>query len=464
MWTDVENSIRTILSTIDLLGAVTVRVILNRNAGQPGAEDLRLYSSGKGGAACESVDSRFYGIMRTQKALSIPSIQNSSLLSGVAFGDGAAIFYPVNSRFGYCGFIWACFPSEKFTEKNAEIFTGCCEWAALKVQDWLAENLDIRDRAQQYVDLLERLKIPALVLLEPEQLLFSNPSFERMKDMDTFLAALRKSSESTEEGADHFADFEYILKKLDFGSMVQGRLYMFPNAAGDYREIRFGENEIQYYRLLTQKAMGAIALLESSDDLTNLQKNYIGRTEGPLLRLETLFGYGEKYYQRVENPSMFFEVISVTEIARNVIYDMAAAARKKRVEIELVTEDPGNKGSSAGNALGDPWLLTLAIYDLLDNAIRFSQMDGKAINVRIVFGEAEWTLTVEDFGAGISPLDLERIRELNYAEAAGSGLRGIALVKYAAKAHNGRLQIESRLGKGSSFTLTIPYFKTGSEN
>ena len=44
------------------------------------------------------------------------------------------------------------------------------------------------------------------------------------------------------------------------------------------------------------------------------------------------------------------------------------------------------------------------------------------------------------------------------AEAAGSGLHGIALVKYVAKVHNGKLDIESRLGKGSVFTLTIPYF------
>ena len=65
MWNDVERSIRTILDTIGLLGPISVRVILNRNAGRPGAEDLRLYSSGKTNAAFESIDSRFYGIMRT---------------------------------------------------------------------------------------------------------------------------------------------------------------------------------------------------------------------------------------------------------------------------------------------------------------------------------------------------------------------------------------------------------------
>ena len=136
---------------------------------------------------------------------------------------------------------------------------------------------------------------------------------------------------------------------------------------------------------------------------------------------------------------------------------MAAAARNKRVEIELNTES-GPNGRSAGNAVGDSWLLTLAIFDLLDNAIRYTPMDGKAINLQISYNEKDWSLRVEDFGSGISPLDLERMQNLNYAEAAGSGLHGIALVKYVAKVHNGKLDIESRLGKGSVFTLTIPYF------
>ena len=203
-------------------------------------------------------------------------------------------------------------------------------------------------------------------------------------------------------------------------------------------------------------------MLESSGELSNLQKSYIGKTENPLKRMENLFGFGTKHYQHTEDSSMSFEVVSVTEIAKEVIFDMAGAARNKRVEIVLNTEG-GSKDHASGNAVGDPWLLTLAVFDLLDNAIRFTPMDGKPINVQIAYDENEWTLRVEDFGSGISPLDLERIRALNYAEAAGSGLHGIALVKYVAKVHSGRLAIESRLGKGSVFTLTIPYYQGSAE-
>ncbi|MBR6088735.1 MAG: HAMP domain-containing histidine kinase [Anaerolineaceae bacterium] len=457
MWADIEHSIRTILDTMSFLDPVSVRVVLNKNTGHAGGEDLRLYSIGKTGNAFENVDSMFYGIMRSQKTLKIPSIHQSNLFSNLFHGEGGAVFFPLNSRFGYFGFIWACFRADNFGDKVSDSFTGCCEWAELLLQKWLESELSVRNEANQYVDLLERLNIPALIHITPDNLLVSNPSFEKMKDKESFLTVLRQDASKEPDGINRFSEFDYILKKMDFSASQSAKIYIFPHAGSDIREIRFGENEIQYYHLLTQKALGAIALLESSGDLTNLQKNYIGKTENPLKRMEELFGFGNAHYQRTENILQPFGVLSVTEIAREVVYDMAASARNKRVEIELDTEG-GTRENASGNAVGDPWLLTLAIFDLLDNAIRFTPMDGKPINVRIAYNEKDWSLRVEDFGTGISPLDLERMQNLNYAEAAGSGLHGIALVKYVAKVHNGKLDIESRLGKGSVFTLTIPYY------
>lgn len=458
MWTDIEHDIRKILDTISFLDPISARVILNKNAGKAEPENLRLYNIGRANNAIEGVDSRFYNIMRTQNILQIPSIQQSTLLSHLSFGEGSAIFFPIKSRYGYCGFIWACFRAESFSEKVNDSFIGCCEWTELLIQKWLESELSVQKQANHYVDLLERLKIPALIMILPDRLLISNPSFESMKDKESFLTALRREAESSEEGSNRFSEFDYILKKVDLSSSQTGRIYIFPHTGGDIREISFGENEIQYYHLLTQKALGSLALLESSGEMTNLQKSYIDKTEDPLKRMETLFDYLTKHYQRTENASQPFEVLSVTDIAKEVVFDMAAAARNKRVEIELGT-DSGSKGRSAGKAVGDSWLLTLAIFALLDNAIRFSPMDGKAISLQIAYNETDWTLRVEDSGSGISPLDLERMQNLNYAEAAGSGLHGIALVKYVAKVHNGKLDIESRLGKGSVFTLTIPYYK-----
>ena len=457
MWSDIENNVRTILNAIDLLKPVTARIILNRNAGRAGGEDLRLYSVGRSNTVIENIDSRFYGIMKSQKILHIPSVSQSRLLSELAVGEGSAVFFPLNSRYGYVGFIWACFPAENYSDKADSIFIGCCEWMEMLAQRWLDDELGVPVLAKNYTDLMDRMQIPAMLLIQPDRMLISNTAFESMKDKEAFMQAFLSEEKKSAEGKS-LSEFDYVQQKIDLSEEQSAQMFIFPNTGNDIREIRFGENEIQYYQLLTEKALGSLSLLESSDELTNLQKSYIDKTSMPLRRMEDLFEYGKKHYQRTENSILSFGLLSVTEIAKQVILDLAPAARKKRVEIDLST-DNGSKGHFSGKTVGDPWLLTLAFYNLLDNAIHYSQMDGKAISVQILYDDDDWKFRVEDFGTGISPLDLERMQEQSYAEAAGSGLNGIALVKYVAKAHNGKLMIESRLGKGSVFTLMIPNYQ-----
>ncbi len=457
LWIDVEKDVRTILDTLELLQPISVRVILNRTTGRAEAEDLTLYFCGKTDPSFEAIDSRFYGIMKTQKNnLRIPSIGQSTLLSTLAIEDGSAVFVPLRTSYGYAGFVWACFESASFAEKAGDIFQCGCESIRLRLQRWLDDDLRTQTMANHFAELLEKLKLPALILLQPDRLLISNPSFETLKDKAAILSAIR--SENDEGGsANQLSGFDFIRKTVDFGGDKTGQVYVFPQTDADIREARFGENEILYYRLLTEKALGSIALLESSGDLTNLQKGYIGKTVSPLQRLGTLFDYGANHYRGTENSAHSFGVISVTKLTREIVYDLSPAARNKRVEIEM-NATSGENGHVAGKAVGDPWLLSLSIFNLINNAVNASKMDGKPIQVSIKYNENDWTLRVEDFGSGISPLDLEKLQEQTDLDAAGNGIRGLALVKYTAKVHNGKLLMESRLGKGSAFTLVIPYY------
>lgn len=456
-WIDVEKSIRTILDMLELLQPISVRVILNRNMGKAEADDLMLYYCGKTNPSFEAIDSRFYSIMKTQKnVLRIPSIGQSILLSSLSINDGSAVFVPLRTSYGYAGFLWSCFENTAAAEKASDIILNCCESIELRLQRRLDNDLQTHTMAKHFTELLEKLKLPALILLLPDRVLVSNPSFEALKDKDAILNAIRGENDEADK-ANLLSGFDYIRKTVDFGGNKSGRVFVFPQAEADIREARFGENEIMYYRLLTEKALGSVALLESSGDFTNLQKGYIDKTVSPLQRLGTLFDYGANHYRGTENSTRSFEVVSVTKLTREIVYDLSPAARNKRVEIEM-NATSGESGHVNGKAVGDPWLLSLAIFNLINNAVNASKMDGKPIFVSIKYNETDWTLRVEDFGNGISPLDLEKLQEQTDLDAAGNGIRGLSLVKYTAKVHNGKLLMESRLGKGSAFTLVIPYY------
>jgi two-component system, OmpR family, phosphate regulon sensor histidine kinase PhoR len=111
---------------------------------------------------------------------------------------------------------------------------------------------------------------------------------------------------------------------------------------------------------------------------------------------------------------------------------------------------------------GSPNELQSAISNLLSNAVRYTPAGGRI--------EARWQLrpdgraelSVTDSGPGIAPEHLSRLTERFYRvdrsrsrETGGTGL-GLAIVKHVVQRHGAELKIESQLGAGSTFSMTLP--------
>ena len=110
---------------------------------------------------------------------------------------------------------------------------------------------------------------------------------------------------------------------------------------------------------------------------------------------------------------------------------------------------------------GDPDRLTQVVSNLLDNAIKYTPSGGRvSIVARPAGGSVE--LSVEDTGAGIPAEDLPRLAERFYRvdkarirELGGTGL-GLSIVKHIVQAHGGTLRFASRVGAGTTVTVTLP--------
>ena len=105
--------------------------------------------------------------------------------------------------------------------------------------------------------------------------------------------------------------------------------------------------------------------------------------------------------------------------------------------------------------------MTLVLLNLVDNAVKYAG-DGGEVSVRLRRVPGAVALVVSDRGVGISPAEQARIFERFYrAESArarnvrGSGI-GLSLVKHIAEAHGGRVEVESAVGVGSTFTVYVP--------
>jgi len=110
---------------------------------------------------------------------------------------------------------------------------------------------------------------------------------------------------------------------------------------------------------------------------------------------------------------------------------------------------------------GDPLRLRQVIDNLLTNAIKYSP-EGGQIDVTAFQRGTEVVVAVRDQGIGLPPDKLGRLFEKFYRvdnalahRVRGSGL-GLAIVKHIIDAHGGRVWVESELGRGSTFTFSLP--------
>lgn len=111
----------------------------------------------------------------------------------------------------------------------------------------------------------------------------------------------------------------------------------------------------------------------------------------------------------------------------------------------------------------DPHKLSMAVSNLLDNAIRYNVQNGKVtVEVRPTEQSSFVEVLIKDTGIGIPPEDIEKLfakffRAGNAVKFAadGSGL-GLYITQNIIQAHGGRIWVESELGRGTTFHFTIP--------
>ncbi len=124
----------------------------------------------------------------------------------------------------------------------------------------------------------------------------------------------------------------------------------------------------------------------------------------------------------------------------------------RRIELTL---------ESGAHIYGEEQELRSAFTNLLGNALKYSP-DDAPVKVRWYQSSAAIVLTVEDFGEGISPIDIPRVTERFYRvegkhrkKVPGTGL-GLAIVKHVLMRHDARLEIASTPRKGSCFSCHFP--------
>ncbi len=150
--------------------------------------------------------------------------------------------------------------------------------------------------------------------------------------------------------------------------------------------------------------------------------------------------------------------VDFRDVMRQAKSNLVGMAKEGNIEIAVHASDPVVVS-------GDSDELLQVTQNLVENAIKYGGSGGR-VEISSSTEGGQGKLTVRDFGRGIAEDHIPRLTERFYRVSTqesrargGTGL-GLAIVKHIVSRHRGRLEIESQVGQGSSFSIFIPLYNS----
>ncbi|MGH9627085.1 MAG: sensor histidine kinase [Bryobacteraceae bacterium] len=202
--------------------------------------------------------------------------------------------------------------------------------------------------------------------------------------------------------------------------------------------------------LSTISAMSTWLCEEYESRLDSEAQEYLEFMNKAVCRMNMLVDAVFQYSKADAARQLAVEQVNAGEILRWALANLHSEIRASRA---VITFDPLPEVQGGENELAQ------IFQNLVSNAIRYSK-PGQTPRVQVTASESEqeWTFSIADNGIGIEPQHSERIfnlfERLN-PEGPGIGL-GLSICRKVVEKHGGRIWVESKKNKGSTFRFTLP--------
>jgi two-component system, OmpR family, phosphate regulon sensor histidine kinase PhoR len=147
--------------------------------------------------------------------------------------------------------------------------------------------------------------------------------------------------------------------------------------------------------------------------------------------------------------------IDISKTIKKIVSSLKYTADKKNIRLEIAGDNTNIM------FIGDEAKIYSMFSNLINNAIKFTPAGG-LVSISIKQQDMELIVKVSDTGIGIPKEELSKIFQRFYRvkqqgkQIPGTGL-GLAIVSEVAALHNGKVEVESNLGQGTTFTVILPF-------
>ena len=155
------------------------------------------------------------------------------------------------------------------------------------------------------------------------------------------------------------------------------------------------------------------------------------------------------------------EDVSLDSVIKTVVDDLESVAQNNMVNVQIDIQPKAQSEAQTFIVKGNTNLLYRALYNLVENAIRYNNEEG-SVNITLETKGQEGVVIIADTGVGIAPEQRElvfepfyRVNKSRSREFGGAGI-GLSLVKTILKRHGASITVSENSPQGSVFTIRIP--------
>lgn len=424
--------------------------------------------------------------VRYQDKLVLPNLARTT--GGLQLNENrtnpqALIALPLRNEQRFYGVLWAAYPEAKvFTEANVRFISTLGGQAALAAAN-AHLFMSVEVGRQQLASILDSTTDPVLVTDHQDHLLLANPAAWQLLSIseednktksiedvieDPELAKLLKISASTKESAEITLPngdvFLATASSVIADEVPIGRVCILRDVTHfkelDKLKSEFVATVSHDLRSPLTLMRGYATMMPMVGELNEQQKGYVGKiisgVENMARLVNNLLDLG-----RIElGVGLQLEKISPLEIVDQVSSGLQGHAKAKKIDFTIETAK-----NLPGLIEADQALLHQAVYNLVENAIKYTSQNG-SVALRVHASAEEIFFDIVDSGIGISEKALKHLFEKFFRSAQrearaqqGTGL-GLAIVRSIAERHGGEVWVESVEGQGSTFHLRIPILQS----
>lgn len=484
---DVQTASYHLLSALLSYGADAASLVLVKSNSLNLEEEYTSYRLGEGGEEFAYLDRLLVDQLKNDSILIIPSKARIKRMGIPKDAPVPAAIAGISIRTGeeFNGFLWVVYSKpHRFLEAEVRFLHTLAGQAVLAVNNSnLYFQAEVGKRRLESV--LSSTPEPVFVVNDAGQVLLSNQAVSQIEDLVTmdssfpegkgevksvrlkeYLTRAHENGREAEEiELENGRTYLVSISPIEVETSGGGRVCVLRDVT-EYKEIEKKKSDFvstvsHELKSPLNLIRGYASMIQMVGEMNEQQKDYsakilegidsITRMSDNLLDLGRIESGVELQLEKISPFDLLEKLISLLQPQANI--------RKVSVQREL-TFAP----EMAIEA--DRVLLQQALFNLVENAIKFSPIGGK-VNLRMQVKQEAVIFEIQDHGPGISPIDLpgifDRYRKPMKKEentARGSGL-GLSIVKSITDRHQGKVWVESILGKGCTFFLEIPVKQKG---